>query len=247
MNKAERIGSPFEHYVITRINLGLYSEEQTYIGGATIDPEAWMRHRMKLFRDVCCASIAAQVERRFSWVLLIDGTTAPRQARAIVAAAQRAGRVIPLSMPAGRWRAQLSVAISELSQGAAHVITTRLDNDDALSRHAIGRIQSCYAAQRRQFVVFPRGLRWSAGQVFAVRHPWDVNAFKSLIEANDGELATAYSHFCGSGGWAEVFSLEAEPTWLQIIHGRNLDNAPDEWDEPVPRTALADFRVRLPE
>ena len=247
MHKPEHFRSRFEHYLITRINLGLYAEAQTCISGALIDPEAWMRHRMKLFRDVCCASVGAQVEQRFSWVLLLDEATPSRQARAIVAAAERVGRVIPLSMPVGGWRARTSVVISELSRGATHVITTRFDNDDALSRHAIGRIQSCYAGQRKQFVVFPRGLRWSAGRAFAVRHPWDVNAFKSLIEVNDGELATVYSHVCGSGGWAEVFSLETEPTWLQVIHDRNLDNAPDEWDEPVPPAALAEFRVRLPQ
>jgi hypothetical protein len=240
----------FAHYVVTRFNLGLWAAGQKNIRGETIDPELWMHHRTALFSDVCSPSIASQSERRFAWVLLLDTDTPRRVVQSIETSAAKAARVkIAIVDTRFGWRMQLKKFLSAiLPPGIDYVMTTRLDNDDALSRDAIGSIQACFAPRRKRLIVFPRGLRWCAGRVFAAYADWDSNAFKTLSEkVSETPLATVFEQACGTGGWldTEIVQKRTGPTWLQVIHEHNLANtlAPDDHESAL--SSLQPFSVRL--
>jgi hypothetical protein len=237
----------FEHFVVTRFNVGLWTDPKVDVRGKAIDPEQWMRHRIAVFRGICCRSLAAQEEKRFRWVILLDALTSPRDVRSIVAAAQRTAPVVPVLVDSSRPRIRaLQRAVSELVLTTTeYVITTRLDNDDALGRRAIAYIQACFAGQSKQLIVFPRGFRWCGGRLYRAWEDYDGNAFKSLVEQKTGDvLCTVYEHACGSGGWTHVLTLHLEPTWLATVHGFNLFNHIEDEDSVVGTERLSAFGVR---
>ena len=237
----------FEHFVVTRFNIGLWADPKVDIRGRAIDPEQWMSHRIALFRGICCRSLAAQEEKCFRWVILLDACTSPRDVRSIIAAAQRTASIVPVLVDSSRPRIrELQRVISALvSTRAEYVITTRLDNDDALARRAIAYVQACFAGQSKQLVVFPRGFRWCAGRLYRAWEDYDGNAFKSLVEKKTADvLCTVYEHACGSGGWTHVLTLHVEPTWLATVHGFNLFNHIEGEDSVAGAEQLGAFGVR---
>ena len=61
----------FKHYILTRFNLGLYSQNPYNIP----DVHEWMVHRLILFDNITLPSIQAQTCQDFTWVLAFDELT----------------------------------------------------------------------------------------------------------------------------------------------------------------------------
>ena len=60
------------------------------------------------------------------------------------------------------------------------LITSRLDNDDAIARDFVEMVQNCFTKQEVEFINFTYGAQYSDGRMFARLDP--SNAFISLIE-----------------------------------------------------------------
>src|ERR1043166_4088085 len=83
----------FAHYIVTRFNIGLWTVAQKTSRGEAIDPDRWMPHRIRLFRDICSRSIASQTERRFAWILLVDSETPRKFVKTIATIGNKAARI----------------------------------------------------------------------------------------------------------------------------------------------------------
>ena len=111
-----------------------------------------------------------------------------------------------------------------------YLITTRLDNDDAISSDHLAAVQGEFAEQGKEFVTFPVGMQLYRGHLYNV--VWSSNPFLSLIEkvGSDGHFSTvccvAHTRVHSAG---RVRSLMRPPAWLQVIHGDNLGNSLRGW------------------
>src|SRR5690606_34071114 len=122
----------FIHVLATRLGIGVY------------DP-AWFDYRLRLFETITVPSLAAQTSAEFTWMLEGDRRM-PATARGRL---ERANAGLPRAVvlpvefktdfrPAVvRWCRQRADQV-----GARHVLTTRLDDDDALRIDALERLQS---------------------------------------------------------------------------------------------------------
>ena len=128
----------FRHFVITRFNIRI-NDAFKHVRGPVVripvdpsDPD-WLDVRFKVFEITCLPSITGQVDQSFAWIILVDPSLPASdrdRLRALTAGKKETfiHAVDPQSDLASLdWLGPYSVG------GADYVITTNLDNDDALS------------------------------------------------------------------------------------------------------------------
>jgi len=104
------------------------------------------------------------------------------------------------------------------------VITTRLDNDDALAYSYAQRLRQVKVDRFPSAINFMNGLRVTGSGLLKARHT--SNPFASLVEdRRKGTLQTIYS---GSHDDLHltypVVQVAGDVAWMQCIHDRNLAN-----------------------
>jgi hypothetical protein len=225
------------HLLLTRFNVPHARYARDKRGAATCTPE-WLAHRFDLFERFCLPSVRGQRGADFDWLVFFDAAT-PEPFRRRIAAYRDLPRLRPC----------FATHFDELPErvGAAvppeaeYLITSRLDNDDALARDALGAVRGAFREQTLEFVNLATGYILARGAVYRARLPR--NPFLSLIERRPaGPWRTAWgvahdrAHEIGP-----VVDRDERPYWLQVVHDRNLTNAwGDRWDH-----ALQPWRNRM--
>ena len=205
----------FKHILLTEFNIKADDDP-----GYRLDTK-WLDHRFRLFEQYCLPSVKGQSNHDFTWLVLFDRrTAAPYRTRIENHASWR--NLVPLYLD-DDWEDTFCDEVRRhLPEGATHLITSRLDNDDALSRDFIKTIQDSFRGQDREVMIFPRGYVLSGGRLYLFEYP--NNPFATLVERIDGFRTV----FCADHDLlrqvAPVLDLPGRPSWLQVVHDRNLTN-----------------------
>jgi Putative rhamnosyl transferase len=227
------------HLVATRFNLTV-----EFATGRHLDP-AWLRSRVRLFGQFCAPSIAAQTAQGFDWAVFVDPNTPDvvrGQLEEIVADRSRS-LVLPWS---GSVAAAVRAVVDERRAGAAYVITSRLDSDDALERTYVERVQAAGASTRTRFIDLPVGYTYNPVTNVLRQYEEPTNPFVSLIEPWSPNMHTVYATWHTKvHELAPVTVVSEEAAWMQVVHGGNVSNR--EHGDPVPgdpaAVLLRDFGV----
>jgi hypothetical protein len=108
------------------------------------------------------------------------------------------------------------------------LITTRLDNDDAVAVDFLARIQRAAVGEDRLFLNCPFGYQWADGRLYYYLH--FANPFMSFVERRrvPGDARVPATVMSGNheqvrrtGRLRQVWG---PPMWLQVIHGGNVIN-----------------------
>jgi len=103
------------------------------------------------------------------------------------------------------------------------VITTSLDNDDALHPRYVAMAREHLEGALPGFLSFPHGAQLTHGHFY--RRPYLGNPFLSRLERVDDDLSTVYDVDSWlPQNYRPKFVWTREPAWLQIVHGGNLAN-----------------------
>ncbi|MEY3703430.1 MAG: hypothetical protein RLZZ561_1050 [Pseudomonadota bacterium] len=205
------------HIILTRFNVPTKGREAD-IRAKT----GWLERRFDLFERFCLPSVAGQTRRDFSWIIYFDAMT-PAPFRARIARAQQCFPFTALfrdALPLEDVRADVS---AQLPNGKGRVLTTRLDNDDALARDFVARVQDAGAMHPTGTALnFPNGFSWRKGWVYAARD--QSSPFASVVE-DAVEFQTIWARPHAVLGEAfRLIQIEDGPAWLQVIHGDNVTN-----------------------
>lgn len=214
MTNHSRINQPiFKHCVLTKFNIKLGQELQSGL------KRSWLEHRIKLFSTFCYPSLRYQSCQDFTWLVLFDSHT-PEVFKDIIRQYAKWSNFIPVYVDA--YEMPRHAISTLLSPSVRYVITTRIDNDDALAKDYIENVQKQFSGQSFQFVNFTRGYIWNDGLIYIDEQP--SNPFISLIEKRD-DFKTVWcidhTRLKEIGEIREVFS---EPSWIQVVHGKNVSN-----------------------
>jgi hypothetical protein len=110
-----------------------------------------------------------------------------------------------------------------LSPDTTHVITSRVDNDDAIGASFLSTVQTHLRTSSRGFITFRRGFMLGRGRLY--RHEYPNNPFCSFLE-DRGDVRTV---FCVEhrklASVAPVQEVDCAPLWMAVIHDWNVDNA----------------------
>lgn len=234
----------FTHLLLTRFNTAIqYVGVPSASASRGLD-ETWLRQRLILFEQYCLPSVRAQRDVTFTWLVFCDAKS-PEWFRARMRAYGSALTPVYIDGPATDDAIVASIVQLDLVR-APWLITTRLDNDDAIGDRHLALVQGAFHHQEREFVEFPFGLQSFRGQLYNVY--WPSNPFLSLIEKVQPSqsfttILCVHHNKVRSAG--KVLSLRTSPQWLQVIHGSGLLNSLRGWPR-LSNTTPAHFAVQWP-
>lgn len=183
---------------------------------------------MTLFERYCYPSVMAQDCKDFEWVLLMDEKT-PRwcvdrmeelkegcpQMRPVFVRRTHTRQFVPV------FREVVMRDIGETDR----VITTYLDNDDAISRTFISEVQSAAENVPDDTVIsFERGYQYFCDIRMSTVVEYPDNHFISLVESS-ADLRTVYGYgsHISIGDRLAVMHIP-KPGWVEVVHAGNVDN-----------------------
>ncbi|WP_161799596.1 glycosyltransferase [Pseudarthrobacter siccitolerans] len=205
----------FTHLVLTRFNVRNFyhkSEPSDY----------WLRQRMALFRRYCLPSFAGQSVNTFTWLVFFDAETPDWLRKEVEVASQ--GVFNAVYVPGEFTKTFLSDTVAHHCS-TPFVITTRVDNDDAVAFDFVEQIQASFDNQELLFVNLVNGAQYSNGKTYL--RPYTRNPFSSLIEniTHQPPLTVFAEHHYKIDECAPVLNIRtSHPMWLQVVHGGNVLN-----------------------
>ena len=216
-----------QHVVVTRLNLelGFAHARDTLDAG-------WLRRRLEPFAEICHPSMRMQ-RAPHRWVVVVDARTPGAILDELAAFA--GVEVMALEPPHDLDRLGRALA-AVVGEGAGHLMTTRLDSDDALAEGHLERLQAAFEPRAEpHFLNFPFGHMWRGGRLYACLDP--ASPFLSHVEPLGGGVPlTAYrvAHV-----WAHrvapVRQLWAPSMWMQLIGEHNEVSSGDGVRSPRRR------------
>lgn len=206
----------FDHFIITRFSV-VFAKNQA-------PPDShWLETRLELFGKTAIASISAQSEPGFKWLVFFDDRVDPDFRSRVDTLA--AGRFEPI-WTSEFFDGKVVAGVIADRTNKPYVITTRVDNDDSLATDFVATVQRLFARQERVYINFVRGFQ----QVFDGRvYRYDAisNAFISMIERADrqGGFRTVFDgkHF-EAPRLGDIIQVATAPMWCQTIHAGNMMN-----------------------
>lgn len=206
------------HVILTRFNIASPGREV-----AIRNAPGWLDRRFGLFEQFCLPSIAGQTARNFHWLVYFDKDT-PAEFRERIERDRQIFNFTP------RYVAMFDKDIiaedvrALAAPGEDLIITSRLDNDDALSSDFVAEVQTAaQTAPSRTVLNFTHGIAMRRGRLYTATDT--SNPFTSLVERDlaGAETIWAKAHHELGEKW-KIVQVEARPLWLQVVHGENVTN-----------------------
>jgi len=206
------------HVLLTRFNIASPGREV-----AIRNSPGWLDRRFGLFEQFCLPSIAGQTERNFHWLIYFDKDT-PAEFRERIERDRQIFNFTPRYV--GMFdKAVIAEDVRGLAApGERLIVTSRLDNDDALSSDFVARVQAAAQDAPAQTVLnFTQGIAMRGGRLYTASDR--SNPFTSLVERDLGGVETIWAkpHHELGDKWT-IVQVPSQPLWLQVVHGENVTN-----------------------
>ena len=233
----------YKHYIITRFNL----RKSEWTIGKNKNPvltDLWHDNRFELFKNFCFPSVANQTNQNFEWLIFFDNNTKPKYRKIIEDLQTQFSGFSPIFIDGmDAFLPSVQHIINRCNQ--PYLITSRLDNDDCLSRHYIEIVQKQFKKQDFLALDFVNGYTLQTGKQFKIGKELHVfNPFISLIEKNDNPV-TVWSRSHAS--WKHeplIKNIKNKPIWLSVIHEENKVNKFKGYGNLDIQKLLQDFAIK---
>lgn len=215
----------FKQFLITRFNLrnSFYSVDKNNTPILTLE---WQRHRMDIFRKYCFPSIKNQTNQEFIWLVYFDDLSPDFVMEGIEELKSEYPNFHPkFSSEMELVKTAVLNDIQELiNSETRYIITTDLDNDDALHKDFIAEIHGAFIPEDFYVMAPVIGycLKVESKNIIS-QYSFVYSPFITLIESvANFKTVMVRNH----RKWADVktIRLENQPLWMQIIHNKNIVN-----------------------
>ena len=185
-----------EHFIITRFNLRKSDWKRDKSRLEVLD-DCWLEERIELFLDFCLPSVVNQSLRKFKWLVFFEKDSQPNLGR-LLGYIDRWAFIEPVFLE-GYEDFQLhlpQIIMERRDWNTEEIITTRLDNDDALHREFIKNTQEVLSIAEPDSVLhFPYGYCLQQGKKnkLALLH-YPLNQFLSLLEKVDKDVSHKFGN-----------------------------------------------------
>lgn len=218
-----------QHFILTRFNLFLWHKDKE---GYPVRTMKWLAHRFMLFEKYCLPSIKGQTCKNFEWIVLFDHMT-PESFKNKITDYQKE---FPLFVPVyvepedGHKFAQIFRREVVKRITAKRVITSYLDNDDALNVEFVEDLQQrVLFLSNGTFVYYTDGFQFYTDNNYLMQIHYRRNHFASVVESGEpSTIKTIYGY--GSHYYIEkIKGIKIEfvvnlPIWCEVIHEKNMGN-----------------------
>ncbi len=222
---------PNKHFILTRFNLLIFNRDKE---GQKVRSSSWLEHRFSLFERYCLPSLKNQTCHDFEWIVLFDSTTPERFKKRVDEYQNDFPQLIPVFVEPenGRYFAQIfreEVRHKMDDVRGGRVLTTYLDNDDALDIHFVEDIQRrASSLPDGTFITYDSGYQLFTDHNYVMRIRYPRNHFMSVVEKADIAVKTIYGY--GSHYYVDkipgvkIEHVKDEPMWCEVIHDKNMGN-----------------------
>ena len=218
-----------QHFILTRFNLLLWNKDKE---GNKVRTKGWLEHRFALFEQFCLPSIKNQTCQNFEWIVLFDSITPEPFKKKIEEYKKECPLLIPVFVKpeGGPYFAQIfRDEVTKRLEGNL-VLTTYLDNDDALSIHFVEDLQKrAESLCNDTFINYVDGYQYYTDYKYVMQIHYPRNHFMSVVEeGSPATLKTIYGY--GSHYYIEKISgvkienVKKQPMWCEVIHDKNMGN-----------------------
>jgi hypothetical protein len=204
-----------DHVLLTRFNLPSVGRESVIRA-----QDGWLRERVELFLRYTVPSVQAQTAA-VRWIVYFDPASPAWLIERLAPIVAR-GVFVPL------YRETVStaqiVADARAVTGARGdiLLTSNLDNDDAIAADYAARLQALAVPGQRRALYLADGLIRQGERVYR-RRDRD-NAFVSVAEPWDAPMTAWCDWHNLLHKHMPVVSATGAPGWIQVVHGRNVSN-----------------------
>lgn len=219
----------FQHFILTRFNLLLWRKDKE---GNKVRTTSWLEHRFSLFEHFCMPSIRNQVCKDFQWIVLFDSTTPERFKEKITQYQEECPQLIPIFVIPERECNFADVFREEIINRLEkkRVLTTYLDNDDALNVRFVEDIQHrALLLSNNTFINYNDGYQYFVKDNYLMMIHYPTNHFISLLEdTNPIILKSVFGY--GSHAYIEkikgvkIEQVKNLPMWCEVVHEKNMIN-----------------------
>lgn len=202
------------HILLTRFNLRASQHDAP-------PREEWLVGRARLFAQFTAPSVREQGHRKFGWSIFCDAKSPTWLLEFLGECTPDAQIVLlPFFSPA-----LIAESVADRLAPRTRLITTRLDNDDALGRDFMATVyREAGLCKHSTAINVINGCQLSGDRVCLRSDP--SNAFISLVEdVTVGGPRTVFDmqhqQWIATGAVRQAVTA---PMWMQVIHGRNAMN-----------------------
>lgn len=220
-----------QHFILTRFNLLLWQKDK---GGCKVRTNEWLEHRCSLFERYCLPSMKNQTCQDFKWVVLFDSTTPERFKERFAGYERECNQLISVYVePENGW-GFADIFRKEVVKrlNAKRVLTTYLDNDDALNVRFVEDLQKRAAALKDEtFIYYNDGYQFYTDYSYLMRLFYPRNHFVSVVERGDAStMKTIYGYgshyYIDKIEGVKIERVTGEPMWCEVVHEKNMVNDP---------------------
>ncbi len=200
----------FAHFILTRFNIR-WSKD------ADPPSDKWLKHRFNLFDKYCYPSVRNQTNQDFRWLVFFDSST-PKKYRGKIKKYSKWKNFIPCFVSSSSLDFKERIN-SSIDPDTKYIITTRLDNDDAVAKNFIEVIHRQFKGQNFEFINIIYGYVLYKRKLYKRSHK--SNSFMSLIEERK-DFKTVWCKQHGKvSSVGKVKQIESKPLWFQVFHDKN--------------------------
>lgn len=223
------------HLVLTRFNMRMFRDQRGIASAPAL--QEWFDQRLPVFTKMCLPSVLQQSSRPHRWYIGVDGLH-PEMVRPLAELCAPHPWITLVAQQAEETfldpfrRAMAADGVGD----AGHVLTTRLDNDDALALDYVQQANTYAAAVVSSqdppddfWLAFPVGAQLADGGYRMYIHTRNhfltrVVVAGAHVSRDATALAESHSQLFRLG--QPVYSpLTSTPMWLQNVHDHNVSNA----------------------
>lgn len=205
-----------DHVILTRFNLPSTGRESLIRA-----QDGWLRNRVALFERYCLPSIRRQDTDAFKWIIYFDPES-PQWLMDWLKTLEDSADFVPLFRESVSHSDLLADLRAVTGAQGQTLITTNLDNDDAVATDFVSRIQAAVQGHARQAIYLASGLILNEPNLYV--HRDQDNAFCSVAESWNAPMTAWTDWHNRLHLHMQVNLVEGPPAWLQVIHGTNVSN-----------------------
>ncbi|MFN3968548.1 glycosyltransferase [Flavobacterium sp.] len=232
----------FHHLLVTRFNLRNPEWDVTKNNEKLLTDE-WMEERMWFFENFCFPGIVAQTNQNFEWLLYFDITTPEKYKNRMTELIQNQPnfKVFYINgMP--KFYDELKKYISAIPNKKPYLITSRIDNDDAVHKDFINEVQLQFDHQEYLVLDIIKGYSLQIRPTVMLGKKEHIfNPFMSLIEKNDDPKTIWYYHHNMWKKETRIKQLTHKRLWIAVIHEKNKVNNFNGYDNVKWDKLKSDF------
>ena len=221
--------SEMQYFILTRFNILLWNKTKD---GKKVRTTKWLEHRFSLFEKYCLPSIKSQTCQDFEWIILFDSMTPDSFKKRITIYQKECPQLIPVFVePENGWRFAEIFRMEIIKRLCAkRIISTYLDNDDALNVQFVEDLQhrGC-SLKDGTFLFYDEGYQYYSEDKYMMRISYPKNHFVSVVEEGDpatlkGIFGYGSHYYINKIEGAKIEHVRNLPMWCEVVHEKNVMN-----------------------